>query len=459
MTYTQTTTGTGTTTAIVLGPQMPISANGTVTNTQTLTFGGGIIGVIGTGTATSTTTNTALGSLTGISSTVTNTATNTLTGTGSADSVAVFNGLLGLRTGSIKDNPSTGVDVEAAVAIGEGTDAFPTVGKRLVLVYASDDTAKIIAEDFGTRTLKALQLFSASGLYLQGGIGFLRITDTYSEFNQPISAPNLTLAGHGIADLWKPTSVCATGQVMTYLTDNGVPTCVINGTGSGIGCSGGACTYGNWARFTDTTHIEGVAAPTWSSVGADQSGAAAAVQSNLDAVAGKVVAVSGDTPDVLYNRVVAGAGISTNIIGSAPNRQVQVSLSGGPLPVMYTGPASATSIHHSSGWVTVASYTAAGAYMHITGDATFFCTFATSSSPFRVYARILVAGSLVGPQIEIDVSQLENLYRKRWSLSRVGSVGTSSTIELQMAADEPVTGDGGTCTVDVNNAVLTASKF
>jgi len=41
---------------------------------------------------------------------------------------------------------------------------------------------------------------------------------------------------------------------------------------------------------------------------------------------GLVIAVAGDTPDVLYNRLVVTGGITENVIGSAPSRQVQISL-------------------------------------------------------------------------------------------------------------------------------------
>jgi hypothetical protein len=414
-TLTSTVTTTQTATAMGVANNPEIVAPGLVQKTQPMTFGGGLVGTVLTGTgtntstwtATATTTNTALGSLTGISSTVTNTATNTLTGTGSADSVAVFNWLLGLRTGSIKDNPSTGVDVEAAVAIGEGTDAWPTAGKRLVLVYASDDTAKIIAEDFGTSTLKVLQLFSASGLYLQGGIGSLRITDTYSEFNQPISAPNLTLAGHGIADLWKPTSVCATGQVMTYLTDNSVPTCVTNGTGSGIGCSGGACTYGNWARFTDTTHIEGVAAPTWSSVGADQAGAAAAVQGLLG----------------IQLVDVQSAMRGTSYTSSASYEYSTISSVG------FTALGGQRIIVH--GVASAATYTTNGA-----------CTLA-----------IFLGSSQIGPTIN------SNTNNHRTTLSTVvnypGLSAGSYTVYLKMSTGE----EGSTCAIDANASYLMVERY
>ena len=81
-------------------------------------------------------------------------------------------------------------------------------------------------------------------------------------------------AGHSSSDLLLPYGVCSAGQVLTYLA-TGAPTCVTNGSGTGIGCSG-SCSTGNWAQFTDSTHITNVAAPTYVSVGADAAGAAAA---------------------------------------------------------------------------------------------------------------------------------------------------------------------------------------
>jgi hypothetical protein len=78
-------------------------------------------------------------------------------------------------------------------------------------------------------------------------------------FTGTVSGTNLSVAGHAIADLFLPSGVCAAGTVLAYLS-TGAPTCVTNGSGMGIGCSG-TCSSPNWAVFTDSTHVTNASYP------------------------------------------------------------------------------------------------------------------------------------------------------------------------------------------------------
>jgi hypothetical protein len=215
-------------------------------------------------------------------------------------------------------------------------------------------------------------------------------------------------AGHAEYDVKHPASAGAAGYVLE--TVDGTPTntqWVQNGTGSGIGCSGANCTYGNWARFTDTTHIEGVAAPTWSSVGADQAGAAAAVQGLLG----------------IQLVDVQSAMRGTSYTSSASYEYSTISSVG------FTALGGQRIIVH--GVASAATYTTNGA-----------CTLA-----------IFLGSSQIGPTIN------SNTNNHRTTLSTVvnypGLSAGSYTVYLKMSTGE----EGSTCAIDANASYLMVERY
>ena len=145
------------------------------------------------------------------------------------------------------------------------------------------------------------------------------------------------ITGHAGGDLYLPTGLCSAGQVLTYLS-SGAPTCVTNGSGTSIGCSG-TCSAANWTVFADSTHITNAsyvplnpaagvntactkptfsggqatscASATYADVGADPAGAAAAKAVPGTCSAGQYV--SATTTSGVTCSTPAGAGnVSTS---------------------------------------------------------------------------------------------------------------------------------------------------
>jgi hypothetical protein len=200
-----------------------------------------------------------------------------------------------------------------------------------------------------------------------------------------------------------PTNAGASGYVLG--TDgSGNLGWVINGTG--IGCSG-TCSNGNWARFTDTTHIEGVAAPTWSSVGADQGGAAAAVQGLL--------------------------GIQLVDVQSA---------------MRGTSYTSSASYEYST--ISSVGFTALGGQRIIVHGVASAATYTTNGS---CTLAIFLGSSQIGPTI------YSNTNNHRTTLSTVvnypGLSAESYTVYLKMSTGE----EGSTCAIDANASYLMVERY
>ena len=277
-------TGTGTATASTTD-----TSTGTLTVTATIT---GTFTAAGTGTITGTGTHTATGYAT-LTKTATGTATVTVTGTGSGTStVTETNASIGNASAapallSIGTSGQAQFDAQGN-EVSSGMIALTNSG----LLLSAGNSGKSISMSQGS----SLSMFgfnlrlAGSGYYygagsnLQYGGGWTfnpgtgnvalivtgrtgydgQAATTFSgQFNMDrsgngnftgyVAGTNLDYTGHGIADLLLPSGVCSAGQVLTYLS-TGAPTCVTNGSGTGIGCSG-SCSAGNFAKFTDSTHI------------------------------------------------------------------------------------------------------------------------------------------------------------------------------------------------------------
>jgi hypothetical protein len=350
-----------------------------------------------TWTATATTTNTALGSLTGISSTVTN--TNTATDYVRAPA-PLTTGALPIATSgqTLGDShiaeDSDGIETTLGLRVkAQASDHHPWAGTGLELTYSGDDEGMILSLDRSSGLYKKLSI--------QGSMLWLGSKGTV------ILDPDGNTSGVASGNLIKPAAGSA-GFVLG--TTDGSSTniqWVQNGTGSGIGCSGANCTYGNWARFTDTTHIEGVAAPTWSSVGADQAGAAAAVQGLL--------------------------GIQLVDVQSA---------------MRGTSYTSSASYEYST--ISSVGFTALGGQRIIVHGVASAATYTTNGS---CTLAIFLGSSQIGPTIN------SNTNNHRTTLSTVvnypGLSAGSYTVYLKMSTGE----EGSTCAIDANASYLMVERY
>jgi hypothetical protein len=279
-------TGTGTGTA---------TASTTATSTGTLIVTATVTGTAtgaGTGTLTGTGTITATGYAT-LTKTATGTVSVTVTGTGTGTSTTTeVNASIGNASAapallSIGNSGQTQFD-PSGNEVSSGTINLTGAGTTLA---AGINGAKITLNS-GTyapaigfnATYSGYQMKYGPGSNNQYGMAqlydqsvgamnfYTSLTPGYSGMNftgtlvgqldrlgdlllyGALTSTNLTNNGHAIADLLLPAAgVCSAGQVLTYLT-TGAPTCVTNGSGTGIGCSG-TCSSPSFAVFTDSTHV------------------------------------------------------------------------------------------------------------------------------------------------------------------------------------------------------------
>ena len=118
------------------------------------------------------------------------------------------------------------------------------------------------------RVLGNGQMYTQNMLTLQGGlVATYEVTST--------STATATYSSGNTYIVTNTTTSTASGTGPFIMGGNMTLSSTATSGGTGIGCSG-TCSTGNWAQFTDSTHITNVAAPTYVSVGADAAGAAAA---------------------------------------------------------------------------------------------------------------------------------------------------------------------------------------
>jgi hypothetical protein len=221
--------------------------------------------------------------------------------------------------------------------------------------------------------------------------------------------------GHAAKDVQKPSSNGTPGYVLETVdgTSNNTQW-VANGTGSGIGYSG-SCGTGQWLVYYDAYHAACVPAPTWNTTGADQAGAAATVQSNLNTHTGTTLA--GGAHGGLPNP--SGLGISRY---TAENSTAVTSDIGGT-------------------WTTVVSVlvsvAGSGAELNAWGSLYLSC----GSSPTAAFARITVDGTAAVNRLA------QNVPASAWAtFSPIGFASLSygvHTIALQIASI-----NGSTCRVE-----------
>jgi hypothetical protein len=280
-------TGTGTGTA---------TASTTATSTNTLTVTATVTGTFtaaGTGTITGTGTHTATGYAT-LTKTATGTVTATVTGTGTGTStVTETNASIGnasaapallsigtsgqaqfdpsgdlVSSGTLSINPAS---ASAYSRFGQGGNSFTInngAAVNLGFNLAFSDTwrfgigssaryggALVFSKNAGSFTMYNTKTIGDEGAPATNLWSVFSVqANGNGLFAGTVAGTNLDTSGHGSADLLLPASgVCSAGQVLTYLS-TGAPTCVTNGSGTGIGCSG-SCSGGNFAKFTDSTHI------------------------------------------------------------------------------------------------------------------------------------------------------------------------------------------------------------
>jgi hypothetical protein len=150
--------------------------------------------------------------------------------------------------------------------------------------------------------------------------------------------------------------------------------------GTGIGCSG-TCSTGNWAQFTDSTHITNVAAPTYVSVGADAAGAAAA-------------AVNAAIPSGTVGGLTYLSGAHT-LATTAPASQtptantVPISNSSGTLNSWITGAGVTTAL----GYTPLSGSGITGGIARYTGSNTLASSFGISATPGTASVAAVSDGS------------------------------------------------------------------
>ena len=226
-----------------------------------------------------------------------------------------------------------------------------TVGSNPVSVAISPDGLRALISNYGSATVSPLAWNGNMVIH-----GVAPTTASY-ELDDPaiVPGPNQVVqypAGGGQGTWFTPvaanTAITASGAVnkIVQYDTNGL---VLSGTTAGnsatknvgttagtvaagddsritgaLGCSG-TCSAGNWAQFTDATHITNVAAPTYSSVGADAAGAATtAVNAAVNGTNNYVAKFTGTNS--IRNSQISDDG-TTVTIGTASGTSVSI----GPL--------------------------------------------------------------------------------------------------------------------------------
>ena len=277
-------TGTGTGTATV---SATATSTGTLTATATVT---GTFTAAGTGTVTGTGTLTATGVVT-LTKTATGTVTKTVTGTGTGTSTttemhaSIGNASAAPALLSIGTSGQTQFDPQ-----GNETSSgnLTMTGDRTVADFGADGYSVSVGNGFQVPFLGfnaridssyfrygrgSANSFAAGILHNPANGSLVFLSSPAPGWAKQQFSPRTLLqldyqgnatflgavtgtgfTGHATSDLLLPASgVCSAGQVLTYLT-TGAPTCVTNGSGTGIGCNG-TCSSPSFAVFTDSTHV------------------------------------------------------------------------------------------------------------------------------------------------------------------------------------------------------------
>ena len=186
--------------------------------------------------------------------------------------------------------------------------------------------------------------------------------------------------------LYIPPSPCPTGQFLTTNTATGSTKCSTpTSSASGITCSGSNCAPPYWMQWDDSTHARGVAAPTYTSVGADQAGSASTVQGNLNTHTGLTTTAHGAS---------ATPGVSKLVVSDSGGL-IDGWVSGMKLMSMgqYAGPGSNLNSYNGS-WTTIVSATVVATTSNTTRVDAIFSGIGSAQG---CQLRILVGSSQLGP--------------------------------------------------------------